>query len=72
MGSPEISKMIMNKYFVSVYFFKKKNNIFGNHAILFTEGMKEQWDKGGNNLLLGDGTGGSMSCWNQSCRSACR
>jgi len=51
-------------------FFKKQNNIFGNHVILFTEGMKMQWEKGGNNLLLGDGTGGSWPCWNQSGCSA--
>jgi hypothetical protein len=48
----------------------KQNNVFVNHAILFTEGMKDLWDKGGNNLLLGDGTGRSWPCWNQSCCSA--
>jgi hypothetical protein len=40
-------------------FLKNKIVFFGNHAILFTERMKEQWDKSGNNLPLGNGTGGS-------------
>jgi hypothetical protein len=33
-------------------------NIFGNHAKFLLEGMKVQQHKGGNNLLLGDSTGG--------------
>jgi hypothetical protein len=51
-------------------FLKKQNNIFGNHVILFTEGIKVQWGKGGNNVLLDDGPGGSWPCWNQSGCSA--
>jgi hypothetical protein len=39
----------------------KKTNIFRKHAKFFTKRMKVQWDKGGNSLLLGDGTGGSWS-----------